>query len=166
MEPTHQVLSDINARLTALETKVSQQDSQWRKVEAIRSNLKTMASLAQLHALTLQVGEMEEHMRRENESIELFVDFSSFDMILLTRNDVETYVPVTDESGPQQREIEGSDDSSESFSEDCSDLKNMTPRTKEKMEALQLQHELEGKPYKEMEILLRYWGQKRVMCEV
>ncbi|KAB1209747.1 hypothetical protein CJ030_MR6G001834 [Morella rubra] len=42
-------------------------------------------------------------------------------MIPLTRN----------ESGPQQREIEGSDDSSESFSEDCSDLKNMTPRTKD-----------------------------------
>ncbi|KAB1223510.1 hypothetical protein CJ030_MR2G016878 [Morella rubra] len=36
-------------------------------------------------------------------------------MIPLTRNDVEAYVPVTDESGPQQREVEGSDDS---FSED------------------------------------------------
>jgi hypothetical protein len=58
---------------------------------------------------------------QENESIELFVDFSSFDMIPLTRNDVEAYLPVTDESGPQQREVEGSDDSSESFGEDRSD---------------------------------------------
>ncbi|KAB1213364.1 hypothetical protein CJ030_MR5G003566 [Morella rubra] len=57
---------------------------------------------------------------QENESIKLFVDFSSFDMIPLTRNDIEAYVPVTNESGPQQREVEGSDDSSESFCEDLS----------------------------------------------
>ncbi|KAB1209760.1 hypothetical protein CJ030_MR6G005325 [Morella rubra] len=30
-----------------------------------------------------------------------------------------------------EREVEGSDDSSKSFSEDCSDSKNMTPRTKD-----------------------------------
>ncbi|KAB1223861.1 hypothetical protein CJ030_MR2G000491 [Morella rubra] len=112
-------------------------------------------------------------------------------MIPLTRNDVEAYVPVTDENGPQQREVEGRDDSSESFSEDCSDLKNMTPRTKrrsvinkenraklkivhtsgarsfqrarallEKMEALQLQHELEGKSYTEVEIFAEVLGTK------
>ena len=51
-------------------------------------------------------------MEKENESIELFVDFSSFDMILLTRNDVEAYVPVIDESGLQQHEMEENDDSS------------------------------------------------------
>ena len=49
------------------------------------------------------------------------MDFSSFDMIPLTRNDVKIYVPVTNKSGPQQREVEGTDDSLESFSEDCSD---------------------------------------------
>ncbi|KAB1216536.1 hypothetical protein CJ030_MR4G023051 [Morella rubra] len=36
----------------------------------------------------------------------------------------------------------------------------------EKMEALQLQHESEGKSYTEVEILLRCWGRKRVTCEV
>ncbi|KAB1212440.1 hypothetical protein CJ030_MR5G003794 [Morella rubra] len=34
----------------------------------------------------------------------------------------------------------------------------------EKMEALQLQHESEGKSYTEVEIFLRYWGRKWVTC--
>ena len=59
--------------------------------------------------------------QQENESFELFVDFSSFDMIPLTRNEVKTYVPVTDKSDQQQREVEGTDNSLKSFSEDCSD---------------------------------------------
>ncbi|KAB1200045.1 hypothetical protein CJ030_MR0G008573 [Morella rubra] len=38
---------------------------------------------------------------------------------------------VTDESGPQQRDIEGSDDSSDSLSKIVVIPKNMTPRTKD-----------------------------------
>ncbi|KAB1220620.1 hypothetical protein CJ030_MR3G009430 [Morella rubra] len=36
----------------------------------------------------------------------------------------------------------------------------------EKMEALQLQHESEGKSYTKWRFSLRCWGRKRVMCEV
>ncbi|KAB1225150.1 hypothetical protein CJ030_MR1G006433 [Morella rubra] len=36
----------------------------------------------------------------------------------------------------------------------------------EKMEALQLQYESEGKSYTEVEISLRCWGRKRVTCEL
>ncbi|KAB1219357.1 hypothetical protein CJ030_MR3G001160 [Morella rubra] len=51
-------------------------------------------------------------------------------MIPLTRNDVKAYVPVIDESGPQQREVEGRDDSSNRSVKIVVILKNMTPGLK------------------------------------
>ena len=58
------------------------------------------------------------------------MDFSSFDMIPLTRNDVEAYVPVTDKSGQQQREVEGTEILRNHSVKIVVILKNMTPRTK------------------------------------
>ncbi|KAB1223506.1 hypothetical protein CJ030_MR2G016874 [Morella rubra] len=63
MQPTHQMLSDISARLTALEEKVGQLEFEWKKeVAAIRSDLKDVTSDTQLHALTLRVSVIEDHM--------------------------------------------------------------------------------------------------------
>ncbi|KAB1199776.1 hypothetical protein CJ030_MR0G013668 [Morella rubra] len=63
--PTHQMLSDINAQLIALESKVGIVDSEWRKeVAAVWSYLKGFASGAQLHALTERVSLIEKHMDR------------------------------------------------------------------------------------------------------
>ncbi|KAB1199797.1 hypothetical protein CJ030_MR0G013394 [Morella rubra] len=52
-------------------------------------------------------------------------------MIPLTRNDVEAYVPVTDKSGPQQREVEGKMIPRNRSVKIVVILKNMTPRTKD-----------------------------------
>lgn len=52
MLPTHQIASDISARLTALDGNVGQLDLEWRKeVAEARSVLTSLASGAQLHAL-------------------------------------------------------------------------------------------------------------------
>lgn len=66
------MLSDISARHIALKSKVGQKDHEWRKeVEAVRSDLKTVASGARLQALNFQVANMEEHMRHVHELLEL-----------------------------------------------------------------------------------------------
>ncbi|KAB1226381.1 hypothetical protein CJ030_MR1G015961 [Morella rubra] len=71
-KPTHQMLSDITARLTALESKVGQLDFDWKKeVAAIRLALKDVASGAQLHALNERVVLIEEHMRRVCDVLQL-----------------------------------------------------------------------------------------------
>lgn len=65
MHPTLQVLSDISDQLTALETKVNKQDSQWKKeVESVRSYLKVVATLKQLQALMRRVEDMEKYMKK------------------------------------------------------------------------------------------------------
>lgn len=61
----HQVLSDISARLTALETIVGQLDFELRKVvEVVGSNLKAVASLVELQAHMRWVGDMVEHIEK------------------------------------------------------------------------------------------------------
>ncbi|KAB1227071.1 hypothetical protein CJ030_MR1G009580 [Morella rubra] len=52
-------------------------------------------------------------------------------MIPLTRNEVETYVPVTDKSDQQQREVEGTMILRNRSVKIVVILKNMTPRTKD-----------------------------------
>ncbi|KAB1206714.1 hypothetical protein CJ030_MR7G013539 [Morella rubra] len=65
MDPTHQVLSDISDRLTALEKKVDEQKTQLRReVEFVQSDLKAMETLKQLQAPMRRGGDMEEHMKK------------------------------------------------------------------------------------------------------
>ncbi|KAB1212638.1 hypothetical protein CJ030_MR5G009680 [Morella rubra] len=75
MLPTDQMGSDICAWLTALESKVGQLDLEWRReVAAVWSDLTSMVSGAQLHALTERVVLIEEHMCRVQDALELAED--------------------------------------------------------------------------------------------
>ncbi|KAB1206767.1 hypothetical protein CJ030_MR7G013486 [Morella rubra] len=51
-KPTHEMVNDINSRLTALERKVENMDSEWKEVAAVQSILKGMAISVELLALT------------------------------------------------------------------------------------------------------------------
>lgn len=72
MQSTNEVVSDISGRLTALEPKVENLDSKWKKkVVVVQSVLKGVPTSAELFALTEWVILIEGHMKHVREVLQL-----------------------------------------------------------------------------------------------
>ncbi|KAB1203245.1 hypothetical protein CJ030_MR8G022846 [Morella rubra] len=75
LRPTHEMVSDISCRLTTLEQKVMDMDSEWKKViDAVQEATRKAATSAELFTLTQQVVHMEEHLSQIRDVLKITDD--------------------------------------------------------------------------------------------